>query len=123
MNHNYIHDIRNSMSSDINILYNMDPIFHAQVESCMSRELSYTEILENIVIHNSGYREKITEYKINHEQPKLYNTCGMCGDVVDANVLVDMSDKELGYEMYACKDCIDYTYECLMPLNNDKKYE
>ena len=121
MNHNYMRDIRDSMSLDIDLLYNMDHIFHAQVESCMSRELSYVEILENIVVNNSGYRGKITEYKINHEQPKSYKTCGMCGDVVNANLLVDLSDKELGYDVYACKDCIDYTYEYLMPLDDGKK--
>ena len=63
MNDDYIREIIDSMSSDIDLLYSMDPIFRAHINVGMHKGLTYTQILEYIILNSRDYNDKIKKYK------------------------------------------------------------
>jgi len=41
-------------------------------------------------------------------------TCGMCGAEFDIADVLDFSNHDTGYEMYACLDCVNIDYGDIM---------
>ena len=101
--------IEDSMSPSIRHKYLTDPVFHSKIMCCLELDLKYHEILEIIILSDDiEFNDLLSEYSVS----KKSGMCGMCGDIVDE--LIDLSDKDTGYELYACQNCIDDAYESIV---------